>query len=148
MIALLCWVSLSQIVYGSPSAQAKFWRKIALSKAEVCLTVAKMAEGKRRLELELIALSFQESKHSEKKSNKGAVSALQVMMKHWGRGRGEEPLKAALRAWKYYRGKYSDLQTAVGRYNGGGRHTQYAKDFMKHYKTLRDISWVVDTLLH
>ncbi len=92
--------------------------------------------------LEIIALSYAESRHTPgRRSSAGARGVLQALPKYW---KCKKPLDydyecGAFKAWRHYRKRSKTPLEAVGKYNGGGTKTRYARDFKKVYTRLQGL---------
>jgi len=142
LIHALCWFSVSQssLQYKSDSAQMRYLTKYAPAALKTCQEVAQRGHNQKLNVLELIAVSYIESRHTKKvKSDKGARGPLQAMPKYWSRKGDKDYITAGLRAWKYYREHSTNLKEAAGKYNGSGEHGQYAQDVQAHYDKLKEL---------
>ena len=108
----------------------------------VCTKVALRADAARLDPLEIIALSYVETRHREDlTSPAGAKGALQALPKYWRcKGAPTDHICAGLRAWRYCRSRSRNALEAVGRYNGGGTETRYARTYRKHLRRLRRLN--------
>ena len=139
LIHALCLWSVSQgsLEYKSPSAQKRYWHKYAHTAHRTCQEVARRGYVQKLNVLELISVSYVESRHTKKlKSLQGARGPLQAMPKYWSRKDDKDYITAGLRAWKYYREHSTSLSEAAGKYNGGGSKSRYAQDVQAHYDGL------------
>jgi len=141
--ALCLWsVHTASIEAGS---SRRYWRHQAPRALKVCQEVAKRAHKWGLDPLEVIAVSYVETRHNKKLvSSAGAVGPLQALLKYWARKGDRDHITAGLRAWAYYRKKSDNTQEAAGRYNGGGEDSHYAVHVATHYRTLRMISRVAE----
>ncbi len=142
LINALCMMSVNLISLegGSQQAQNKYWQRQGNAALTTCKMVARRANIHSLDPVQVIALSYIETRHrNDLTSPAGAKGALQALPKYWSRPHDPDYITAGLRAWRYYSKKYPDPQTAVGRYNGGGRETQYAKGFIEHYQELKSL---------
>ena len=108
----------------------------------VCTKVALRADAARLDPLEVIALSYAETRHREDlTSPAGAKGALQALPKYWRcEDAPTDHICAGLKAWRYYRSRSRNAIEAVGRYNGGGTDTRYARTYRKHLRRLRRLN--------
>lgn len=108
----------------------------------VCAKVAIRAEEASLDPLEVIALSYAETRHREDlTSSAGARGALQALPKYWSCADApKDHICAGLRAWEYYRSRSRSAVEAVGKYNGGGTDTRYARTYRKHLRLLKRLS--------
>lgn len=108
----------------------------------VCAKVALRAEAANLDPLEIIALSYAETRHREDlTSPAGAKGALQALPKYWRcTDAPKDHICAGLRAWRYYRSRSRSAVEAVGRYNGGGTDTRYAKTYSAQLHKLRQLN--------
>lgn len=140
ILARLCLASVAVTAnaYESPSARARYWATKGQPAALLCIEIAERAREHDLDPLELIALSWVESRHTPKlTSSAGAVGPLQVMLKYWRRDGDRDHITAGLRAWTYYRARSASAQEAAGRYNGGGAQSSYAHAYQEHLEKLR-----------
>jgi soluble lytic murein transglycosylase-like protein len=124
-------------------SSARYWRRQAPRAMSVCQMVATRAQKWGLDPVEVIAVSYVETRHNaDLVSSAGAVGPLQALPKYWRRKRDRDDVAAGLRAWAYYRGKSADARGAAGRYNGGGRNSVYALQVEAHIDQLRMIERV------
>lgn len=140
ILARLCLVSVAATAnaYESPSARQKYFKKYATAASLVCLEVAERALDADLDPLELIALSWVETRHTrEVISSAKARGPLQQLRHYWRRKHDRDDIAGGLRAWSYYRARSSSAQEAAGRYNGGGSSSGYAAAYQAHLDQLR-----------
>lgn len=108
----------------------------------VCTKVAIRAEQASLDPLEVIALSYAETRHREDlTSPAGAKGALQALPKYWSCADApKDHICAGLKAWEYYRSRSRSAVEAVGKYNGGGTDTRYARTYRKHLRRLQRLT--------
>jgi len=108
----------------------------------VCAKVAMRAELNSLNPLEVIALSYAETRHREDlTSPAGAKGALQALPKYWRcKDAPKDHICAGLKAWTYYRSRSNSPLEAIGKYNGGGTKTRYARTFSKHLRRLKRLT--------
>jgi hypothetical protein len=136
LIYALCLWSINQAGIESHHSK-RYWRYEAPRALNVCRKVGSRALKYKLDPLEVIAVSYVETRHNEKLvSRAGAVGAMQALPKYWKRKKDKDTLEAGLRAWKYYRKKSSSIRESAGKYNGAGENSRYANDVEKHYQGL------------
>jgi hypothetical protein len=131
----LCLASLTVAAQeaDSATARAKFWADRAGEHLAVCVAVADRAQDAGLDPLELIALSYAESRHTRGlTSPRGAVGPLQALRRYWAREGDRDNITPGLRAWRYYRSRSRSTREAAGRYNGGGARSAYAAQVEAH----------------
>ena len=145
MIAFLCLVSVLQATHEASSQSAKeaYLRRSGPRAMEMCLKVAQRAVEAQIDPLEVIAISFNETRHRDLISRAGARGPLQALPRYWSRRGDRDHIDAGIRAWTYYRARSKDIRTAAGKYNGAGKKSAYARDVETHYHLLQDArQWV------
>lgn len=120
LIHALCLWSVHTASIEAGSSQ-RYWRHQAPRALKVCQEVAKRAHKRGLDPLEVIAVSYVETRH-----NKKLVSS------------------AGLRAWAYFRKKSEGTQEAAGRYNGAGESSHYAVHVATHYSYLKNVALVAE----
>jgi len=117
----------------SPTARARFWQERAPASLSVCLAVAVRAQDSALDPLEVIALSFTETRHTRGlTSARGAVGPLQALPHYWKRRTDKDNITPGLRAWSYFRKRSGSTREAAGRYNGAGTGSAYAAQVEAH----------------
>lgn len=146
MIAFLCLVSVLQATHEASSQSAKeaYLRRSGPQAVEMCLKVAQRAVEAKIDPLEVIAISFHETRHrGDLNSKAGARGPLQALPRYWSRRGDRDHIDAGIRAWTYYRARSKDIRAAAGKYNGAGEKSAYARDVETHYHLLQDArQWV------
>lgn len=140
IIFSLCFYSFSQSIPENRSSSyiKKYYSRYASNKIKTCQIVAHRAQRDNLDAIELITLSFIETRHTNHlTSKKGAKGALQALPRYWSRPTDKDFIDAGLRAWKYYKLNSSSLQETAGRYNGAGEGSYYARSYLKHYQKLK-----------
>lgn len=140
ILARLCLVSVAATAnaYESPTARRAYYAEKSAPASLVCLEVAERALDADLDPLELIALSWVETRHTrEVISSAKARGPLQILRKYWRRTHDHDDIAGGLRAWSYYRARSSSAQEAAGRYNGGGSSSGYAIAYQAHLDKLR-----------
>jgi hypothetical protein len=142
-IISLCIFSVGQVAIEGgrrPKDIQRFYLDRGQDKIKLCTDIATRAKDKNIDPLEVIALSFIETRHTNNLTSKaGAKGALQALPKYWSRKGDKDYIDAGLRAWMYYRSKTKSLRHTAGRYNGAGSRSYYAKKYMRHYEKLKKI---------
>lgn len=137
----LASVEVTASAYESPTARAKYYQRHATEAALTCVEVGERAIERGLDPLEVIAISYVESRHTRGlTSHAGAVGPLQALKKYWKRRGDRDHIDAGLRAWAYYRERSASAQEAAGRYNGGGAQSAYAKEVERHLDHLTRLS--------
>ena len=96
---------------------------------KVCREVATRARDYGLNPVEVVAVSWKESRHTKGKVGAaGEVGPLQAIPKYWKRKQDRDHITAGLRAWAYFRKKSKNSQEAAGKYNGAGSSSRYAED--------------------
>jgi len=135
LLTRLCLASLA-VAAGeaqSPTARARFWIDRAGEHLAVCVAVADRAQDAGLDPLEIIALSYAESRHTRGlTSPRGAVGPLQALRRYWAREGDTSDITPGLRAWAYYRQRSRSTREAAGKYNGGGARSAYAAQVEAH----------------
>lgn len=141
--ALCLWsVHTASIEAGS---SRRYWRHQAPRALKVCQEVARRAQNRGLDPLEVIAVSYVETRHNRKLvSSAGAVGPLQALPKYWARKGDRDHITAGLRAWAYFRRKSSGIQEAAGRYNGAGEDSHYAVHVATHFRALQMVARVAE----
>lgn len=143
LIFTLCLYSVNQVAIEGgkhPQSVQKFFVKYGKEKLHLCQQVALRAKSQDIDPLEVITLSFIETRHTANLTSKaGAKGALQALPKYWSRDTDKDYIDAGLRAWTYYRERSKSLRHTAGRYNGAGSKSYYAKSYMKHYEKLQQL---------
>lgn len=140
ILVRLCLVSVAATAdaYESPSARQKYFRTHATAAALICTEVAERALEAELDPLEIIALSWVETRHTRNAvSSAQARGPLQQLRHYWRRPHDRDDIAGGLRAWTHYRARSSSAQEAAGRYNGGGSSSGYALAYRAHLDTLR-----------
>jgi hypothetical protein len=135
LLTRLCMASLALAAQeaGSPTARAKFWSDRAGAHLAVCVAVGERAQVEGLDPLEVIAVSFTESRHTRGlTSHRGAVGPLQALKRYWARAGDKDNITPGLRAWRYYRSRSRSTREAAGRYNGAGARSAYAAQVAAH----------------
>lgn len=123
----------------------RYWRHQAPRALKVCQEVGLRADKRGLDPLEVIAVSYVETRHNKKLvSSAGAVGPLQALPRYWARKGDRDHITAGLRAWAYYRSKSANIQEAAGKYNGGGESSHYAVHVATHYKSLLMVARVAE----
>ena len=145
MITFLCLISVYQATHEASSQSAKeaYLRRSGPRAMEMCVKVAQRAVEAKIDPLEIIAVSFTESRHRDLISKAGARGPLQALPRYWSRRGDRDHIDAGIRAWTYYRKRSKDIRAAAGRYNGAGGKSVYARDVERHYHLLQDArQWI------
>lgn len=145
MITLLCLVSVLQATHEASSLSAKeaYLRRSGPRAMKMCVKVAQRAVEAKIDPLEIISISFNETRHRDLISKAGARGPLQALPQYWSRRGDRDHIDAGIRAWTYYRARSKDIRTAAGRYNGAGWKSVYARHVETHYHLLKDArQWV------
>ena len=145
MIALLCLISVLQATHEASSQSAKeaYLRRSGSRAMKICVKVAQRAVEAKIDPLEIISISFNETRHRDLVSKAGARGPLQALPRYWSRQGDRDHIDAGIRAWTYYRARSEDIRTAAGKYNGGGQRSAYARHVEAHYHLLQDArQWI------
>ena len=144
LIHALCLWSVHTASIEAGSSQ-RYWRHQAPRALKVCQEVARRAHKRGLDPLEVIAVSYVETRHNKKLvSSAGAVGPLQALPKYWARKGDKDYITAGLRAWAYFRKKSEGTQEAAGRYNGAGESSHYAVHVATHYSYLKNVALVAE----
>jgi len=134
-------VEVTASAYQSPTARTKYYQRHATEAALTCVEVGERAIERGLDPLELIAVSYVESRHTRGlTSSAGAVGPLQALKRYWQRPGDQDTIEAGLRAWSYYRERSTCTREAAGKYNGGGGASAYALEVERHYDHLTRLS--------